>query len=54
MNNETDKYIIATVETALDVLEAISAFSNGFTSKYPPSLRTADIAGLVKLASRIL
>ena len=36
MNNETDKYIIATVETALDVLEAISDFSNGFTSEYPP------------------
>jgi IclR family KDG regulon transcriptional repressor len=31
MNNETDKYIIATVETALDVLEAIPDFSNGFT-----------------------
>ena len=31
MKNETDKYIIATVETALDVLEAISDFSDGFT-----------------------
>ncbi len=31
MNNESDKYIIATVETALDVLEAISDFRNGFT-----------------------
>lgn len=31
MKNDTDKYIIATVETALDVLEAISDFSNGFT-----------------------